>query len=227
MTSDLINSGIAACKKNDFAKGVELFTQALAEGDYTTEALYNRARAYAKLEDQAASLTDFARLKSLHPTNASYIGDYAVSLHLNDRNEEALVEFELALSLEPQNPYRHASLAFFKDRMGDHEGAVKAYEQAIALDPEDAISLNNKGLIEEKMGRKKASIESYNKSNQIVGYDPEQTDLSQYDSQETKAAGQAPKAPETRTEVFRSIFTKEGFKDFWRFSKGLFMKKKD
>lgn len=228
MTADLISRGIAACKANDFEKGVKLFTQALDSGAHQTEALYNRARAYAKLEDQQASLKDFEQLKILNPTNASYIGDYAVSLHLNDENILAEKAFELALELEPNNAYRYSSLAFFKDRIGDHEGAVAAYEKAIALDPEDAIALNNKGLVEEKLGRKKDSIASFNKSNKIVGYEPEKKDLIK--EVETKHGLAADKSEATKanslTDVLKSLFTQEGIRDFWNFTKNIFSKKK-
>jgi len=225
MTADLINRGIAACKENDFAKGVELFTQALTKGEYKTEALYNRARAFAKLEQQEKSLSDFKALKALAPNNASFIGDYAVSLHLNNKNEQALEEFELAAKLEPENPYRFSSLAFFKDRIGDHEGAVEAYEKAIELDPEDAIALNNKGLIEEKIGRKQASIESFNKSNKIVGYEPEKKDLAEQTSEMPKVQIRESQRMETKADVLKSLFTKEGFKDFLSFTKDIFKKK--
>lgn len=231
MTADLISRGIAACKENDFEKGVKLFTKALETGEFQTEALYNRARAFAKLDKQKESLSDFAKLKELNPVNASYIGDYAVSLHLNNENDKAGKEFELALSLEPENPYRHSSMAFFKDRIGDFEGAVAAYEKAIELDPEDAIALNNKGLIEEKLGRKQKSIESFNKSNKLVGYEPEKKDLTKEvpsisDSSSNSSTQDSPN-PQTMTEVVKSLLTKEGFNDFMRFTKDIFKKKKD
>jgi tetratricopeptide (TPR) repeat protein len=218
MTADLINRGIAACQAKDYEKGVQLFGEAIAQGGHIKEALYNRARALAQLDKQAESLADFARLKELHPTDASIVGDYAVSLHLNDKNAEAEVAFDLALSLEPNNPYRHSSMAFFKDRIGQHEAAIAAYERAIALDPEDAIALNNKGLIEEKLGRKQAAIDSFNQSNKQIGYAPEKKDMQQFDSQAAEHNSQEPAAPSTRMEVVKSLFTRAGFKEFIDFA---------
>jgi Tfp pilus assembly protein PilF len=87
-----------------------------------------------------------------------------------NRNEEALSEFERAVNLDPKNPYRFSSRAFFKDRTGDLIGAIADYEIAIELDPEDAISLNNKGIVEEKLGYLAKSKKSFEKADQLVGY---------------------------------------------------------
>ncbi len=80
----------------------------------------------------------------------------AVALHINNRNEEALEDFNKALALDPENPYRYASRAFFRDRIGDYQGALEDYEITISLDPDDAIAINNVGAY----FRKKWAIKS-------------------------------------------------------------------
>src|SRR5690606_22991335 len=77
-----------------------------------------------------------------------------------------------ALNLDPKNPYRYSSRAYFKDRIGDLEGAIADYEKAIELDPEDAVSHNNKGMVEEKLGYQAKSKKSYEKADDLVGYKP-------------------------------------------------------
>ncbi len=236
MVEGLIEQGVAYCKNGDFAKGVELFDRALAVSPNDLVALSNRARALSRIERLEDSLIDFEKLVDLQPTNAQFVGDYAVALHLNDRNDDAAEAFDKALSLEPENPFRYSSRAFFKDRIGDYEGALADYDHCIAMDPEDAIALNNRGMVEEKMGYKERSKKSFDQSNQLMGYDPKAKAKKESDVQASNSSGeksgpnlQAPKfeseVPPTRWGVIKSVFTKEGFKDFVQFSKGLVQKK--
>lgn len=219
MVDSIVEEGIEACRSNDFQKGVELFNKALQKNPHHLAALYNRARALSKIDKLSDALKDFQQLILLEPLNATFIGDYAVALHLNYRNEEALEYFNQALELEPENPYRWSSRAFFLDRIGKSEEAIADYEKAIELDPEDAIALNNKGLIEEKLGFKEQSQKSFDKSNQLVGYYPES-------KAETKPRIEKPQFQTTskdekltRWNVIKSVFTKEGFKAFSQFTK--------
>lgn len=210
MSLELIGKGVDACRNNAFEKGIEFLNLALKNDPKNVEALYHRARALSKVDEMGKSLHDFETLVTLQPTNPSFIGDYAVSLHLNEKDEFARVQFELALQLEPENPYRYSSMAFFKDRIGDHEGAIADYEKAIALDPEDAIALNNKGLVEEKLGYAERAKKSFQKSNTLVGYEPKT-------GNEIKPK-KAIQEPTNRLDVVKSLLTKEGLKDFGKFT---------
>lgn len=236
MVEKLIEQGVQSCSNAKFEEGVKFFDKALTESPDNLLALSNRARALSRVGRLQDALADFRRLIELQPVNAQFIGDYAVALHLNDRNDEAHQMFDKALALEPQNPYRYSSRAFFKDRIGDSEGALADYDKCIALDPEDAIALNNRGLVEEKLGYKEKAKKSFDQSNKLVGYEPkeasqpdDQTPGSQKASTKdtggiTAADGTSSNQPTTRWEVVKSVFTKDGFKDFVSFSKGLIKK---
>ena len=141
-----------------------------------------------------------------------------MALHLLGENEAAAIQFDLALALEPNNPYRYSSRAYFKDRMGDTEGALHDYEKAVELDPEDAIAYNNKGLIEEKLGYQARSKKSFDKSNALVDYEPIKTQSKQH----SPSMGSEFTPPsKSRMSIVKSLTTKEGLKDFLRFCRGL------
>ena len=155
-----------------------------------------------------------------------------MALHLNNLDDEALAQFNLALSLEPQNPYRYASRAFYYDRIGKLEESIKDYEKTIELDPEDAIALNNKGLVEEKLGYQEKAKKSFDRSNKIMRYDPAKSSAFEDAKTQANNAQSTSSNPTTETSQFenkwdvaKSIFTKDGFKDFLKFSKGVFRKK--
>lgn len=225
MVELLVEKGIEACKTDDFKKGVELFNKALKEDSKNIPALYNRARALSKIHKLEDALNDFEELVQLQPANATFIGDYAVALHLNGKNKEAEMAFDKSLELEPQNPYRWSSRAFFRDRIGRSQEAIQDYEKAIELDPEDAIALNNKGLIEEKLGYQERSKKSFDQSNKIIGYEPKEGE------QASLPTSGIPKKESqeilTRWKVIKSVFTKEGFKDFSQFTINKLTKRKD
>lgn len=229
MVEKWIEKGITHCKNTEFEEGVECFDKAISLDHENIQAIYNRGRALSRLGNLKASLKDFEKLTQLQPYNASFIGDFAVALHLNEKNDEALIQFNLALSLEPNNPYRYASRAFYYDRIGQLEESIRDYEKTIELDPEDAIALNNKGLVEEKLGYKDKAKTSFDQSNQKMGYDPSQSP-SLKDAQ-MKVQSHEENKPETtpifetKWDVVKSVFTKDGFKDFLSFSKGIVSKK--
>src|SRR5690606_41157446 len=85
---------------------------------------------------------------------------------------KSLEGLDRALDMDPDNPYRYASRAFLKDRIGDLHGAIADYERAIEMDPEDGISINNKGLVEEKLGYQDRAKASFQKADELVGYKP-------------------------------------------------------
>ena len=111
-------------------------------------------------------------ISSLEPYNTDFMSDRAVVLHLLKRNEEALIEFDRAVNLDPKNPYRYSSRAFFKERIGDLKGSIEDYEIAIELDPEDAVAYNNKGMVEDKLGYQAKAKKSFEEADKLSGYTP-------------------------------------------------------
>ncbi len=119
--------------------------------------------------------------------NPNIYNDRGVCLfHLN-RKEEALVDFNKAVALEPDYSYRYASRAFIKDSLGDTEGAVEDYRKAVKLDPKDAVAYNNLGMLEEKLGYKEMSKKNLAKADKLAeeqGLFPEQEAPSSLTEQE-------------------------------------------
>jgi tetratricopeptide (TPR) repeat protein len=222
----LVRKGVECCENAEFEQGVKYFDKALAKDSQHTLALHNRARALSRIGKLKLALVDFKALTVQFPQNASFLADYAVALHLDSQNEQAALLFEQALALEPTNPYRYASRAYFKDRTGDFEGAIQDYEKAIELDPEDAIALNNKGLIEEKLGYKERANKSFDKSNSLVGYNPSEKAKEKHSAPNfSQVQKPSSKEQNKRWAIIKSVFTKEGFKDFASFTKTLIEKK--
>ncbi len=84
-------------------------------------------------------------------------------LHLK-QPQLAIIDFEKAKELEPENPYRYSSLGFAYSRIRNIEKSIEYYEHAVKLDPEDAVSYNNLAVIHEQKGNMDKSKELGKKS---------------------------------------------------------------
>lgn len=93
--------------------------------------MHYRARVQSRLGAMEEALIDFDLLLKADAYNTTYISDKAVVLHLLDRNREAMEAFDRALNLDPNNPYRYSSRAYFRDRIGDLKGAIEDYEKPL------------------------------------------------------------------------------------------------
>lgn len=144
----------------------------------------------------------------------------------------ALVDFDKAVELEPENPYRYSSRAYIRDACGDTEGAYKDYQVAIKIDPDDAIAHNNLGLIEEKLGRQSEAKKRYTKADELAEKFNHFADQKQHDNftdkfvkmGELNEEEEQDKNPESSlfSEMWKAVATEKGRKEFWKFVKNGF-----
>lgn len=93
-----------------------------------------------------------------------------------DKVSVAILDFDQAVALEPENPFRYSSRAYVKSNLKDIDGAIEDYQIAIKLDPKDAIAFNNLGLLQEQKGYQNEAEKNFAKSDVLIGRKP-QTNL--------------------------------------------------
>jgi len=136
----------------------------------------------------------------------------------------ALFDFNKLIETAPSNPFYYSCRAFIKTGLKDTDGAIKDYQYAIKLDPDDAITHNNLGLLQEQSGYQLQAEKSYERSNEVIGYNPNRYDEGTVKSVET-SAGPINDIDEmsTKSKVIKSVFTKKtSFKEFLAFIKNGF-----
>jgi Flp pilus assembly protein TadD len=69
------------------------------------------------------------------------------------RFEEALKEYQVALTLRPNNAQAHNNLGILYEKTGRLDEAVKEYQAAVKLDPSHAKAFSNLGLLFRRMSR--------------------------------------------------------------------------
>lgn len=220
VVEEVLAKGISFCSEERFEEGIDQFNQVLKENNKNLDALYNRAKAYSKLNRFDDSISDFDKIIAI--TNSpSMISERALAHFLNKNHNAAIQDLNLAAQLDPDNPYRYSSRAFIKDRLGDLEGAIEDYNKAIELDPQDAIAFNNKGLVEEKLGRKDAAQISFKRADLIADGKPATPHSTQQKDE--------PELPEQKQVFKRPIDNKKrlSISDFFKTTKNIISNKKE
>ena len=163
-----------------------------------------KARCHSKLEAYKKAQKIWEHLLDIDEKNSNYWNELGIVM-FNQRNKEALVAFDKAIALENNNPYFYSCRAFAKEKMGLLQQALEDYQKAKQLDPEDEIIDNNLEILGYKMSSnqpKKWSAEAQmaveNLKNELVF--------------ETKSKAISEK--KSLLQEFKTMFTKNGFKQF-------------
>ncbi len=208
----------------------------LIESSDGIQAYYWRSVAYLKMSQLDEALNDLNKaIESYDEYANAYTQRGVVYFHLGEL-ELALKDMDKAVDLEKDNPYRYSSRAYIKGQMKDTESAIEDYKIAIKLDPEDAVAHNNLGLLEEQLGYASKSKKRFEEADRLSVND--QGELIQRDN--TKVASLIEeKVGEINKEIkqnqsskssnkgflylLKNTFTtKDGFKEYWKFVKGIF-----
>lgn len=199
---------------------------------------FDKGKSAYKDENYVQAVELFSKALDADPDNAYIYYERGISyFHLNKKSL-ALVDFDKAAELQPENPFRFSSRAYVRDACGDIDGAIKDYKRTITIDPDDSVAHNNLGLLEEKKGyasytqRYKKADELADKHDRFKGMDSDDNFMNNYVklgdqlNYEEEKISSGP-AGNTRNqsvlvEVKRVLTTKSGFNEFWAFVKNGF-----
>ena len=92
-----------------------------------------------------------------------------LALHQLGQYENALKDFDSAISLNPKNPQSHYNRGNALQEVKQYEAALRSYDQAIALDPSNAEIYNNQGNALQDLRQYEAALRSYD---QAIALDP-------------------------------------------------------
>ncbi len=163
----LLESAANYCAKGEYQQGIHLYSQYIKENNKDAKAYYQRGKAYFKIKDYNAAVSNLNKAMKLAPDDAHLTGERGLIYFMAEKKDKAMDDFNTAVKLDPKNPFRYASRAFIKDRLNDLEGAKEDYQKALEIDPEDAISYNNLGLVLDKMGYRKKAADHFDKAAEI------------------------------------------------------------
>jgi tetratricopeptide (TPR) repeat protein len=122
--------------KSDPSFDVSLSENKLDEANrYKVEG--NKAMARRQYSQAIQHYSRALRLSPAGPMSHVYFSNRAAALCYLERYEEAELDAERALALEPEFGKAHARLGLSRYFLKDYHGAVEAYESAVIYDPEN------------------------------------------------------------------------------------------
>jgi Flp pilus assembly protein TadD len=104
-------------------------------------------------EDSASAGADAGGQNASDPNSAEGIVDRGLALDRQGRFDESLVEYEKALTLQPDYGRAYYDIGVVKGEKGDSAGAIEAYRHAIALNYHNSAPYRNLGITPNEFGR--------------------------------------------------------------------------
>ncbi len=121
-----------------------------------------------------ATLALFAGAPAVHARSNDAVKRNNVGAELlkQGKLDEALAEFQQAVTLDPGFAVAQLNLAFTYDRLGRADEAIAAYKKAIELDPKNGTACNNLGVLYQKEGLYDEAIGAFEKALRIEPSNP-------------------------------------------------------
>lgn len=106
----------------------------------------------------------YERLTALDPYNYLNFYHLGVSYHFLERVEAAIIAYQGALRLRPDDPKTNMNIGLAYMVLGDAERALPYARKAVALDPSSAAALGNYALVLDSVGDHEEAEQAYRKS---------------------------------------------------------------
>lgn len=143
--------GLAHYRQGNDPQAIADYNQAIALKPDDFRAYYNRGLAYAGTKNYSQALTNYnLALTQISPTSNLFLADIyndrgLAHLILQD-SPAAMLDFNLAIRLKPQNYRAYFNRGCAKGINGDDKAAIRDFSQAIKLNPSYAQAYVNRGM---------------------------------------------------------------------------------
>jgi tetratricopeptide (TPR) repeat protein len=104
-------------------------------------------------EDSGSAGADTRDQNASDPNSAEGVVDRGLALDRQGRFDEALVEYDKALTLRPDYARAYYDIGVVKGEKGDEAGAIEAYKKAIALNYHKPYAYRNLAITLNEFGR--------------------------------------------------------------------------
>lgn len=137
--------------------------QAVSRKPNEASLYFERAEAYAELEEFDKAVADHDKAVSLLPGAITFIARGCLYTRMGDFNS-ALADFERAIQAEPTNPMAYANRGAAYSKLGDVERAIADYGLAIHHEPKYPNSYANRAYAYYKLGQYEEGIADCNRA---------------------------------------------------------------
>lgn len=166
-----IGRGMLADVERRPKDAIEAYTKALQREPDNSYALTQRAAAYAELGEHDKAIADrIAEADAGVAANSDAASPYVSrgNLMLDFRRyDDAIKDFDKALSLEPKNAMALADRGMARAWKGELEAASSDLNSSFAIDPKNVVVFRARGLIAQKRGAWRDAIAAYSSALQL------------------------------------------------------------
>lgn len=129
--------------------------------------LLAQAASHTQKREFAAAVAILNKIVTTHPDVAEGYFRRAGILADVGQDRDALVDFNTAIKLNPENPAYRNMRGFFLLTRQQHAEAIKDFSEAVRLDPKYSQAYNNRGLAILSTGKLEDAIQDFDKAAQL------------------------------------------------------------
>jgi tetratricopeptide (TPR) repeat protein len=159
---DWLAAGNRALEARSLVEAVRAFSKAIELDPNFVEAYDERAQAYLRARDPRA-LPDMERALKLAPTGTRYAsrGSHWLSRR---RFDVAILDFDRALSLEPDNVVALVNRSFCHSQLSHNREAISDLDRVVKIAPRNFEAHYNRALLREEYGDVRGALEGYRRT---------------------------------------------------------------
>jgi GT2 family glycosyltransferase/tetratricopeptide (TPR) repeat protein len=176
----------------------------------TSDSLYLKAQSQVQSQDRAGAKETLQKLVEQHPEHALAHNDYAVLAYESGDKDHALIHYQMAVSVNPENVLFLKNLAdFYWCEQNNSHAAMELYVRILKEDPSDVEAILGCGQICIALGRHEDARDFVERAKTL---DP-CSEVAERMSQQLDGQQQTPKLPSGRDALYREAKSKAAQND--------------
>ena len=144
--------GNAQVERQQFQAAIDDFSKALSVDTTATDALYNRAAAYAQLGRLDLAIEDYNRLLKIAPNDPDTLFNRAWLYSIQGKYDAASDDLTKVLMVKPDDVETRLRRAGIAIQLGRNEDAIADCTQLLKAAPKSPVALYNRGRAEYAKG---------------------------------------------------------------------------
>ncbi len=156
--------GLCELKLRNYKQALTNLDSAVRLNPGDADQFLNRGMVKEKDDDIKGAMEDYQRALSINPEHSlarHNLGVLTAAHGLPEDSEKLLLE---SIDRNPNLPYPHAQLGYYRFNQGDFKGALEQYNQAVRIDSSDADYFLNRGLVKSKLKDYTGSLDDFSRA---------------------------------------------------------------
>lgn len=178
-----LNRGHYWYKNNRSGKAIEDLNTAIEINPDYLQAHMNRGLIYLERNNTGNALHDYNRCLDLmrpydtsgnilNPSVSGVLGNRGMIYSRMGQYDKALVDFDLAIKLNPSNPNNYLNRAFTYMQLREYDKSIRDFTLCNQFNPANPDIINNRGVCYLRSGNLKSALDDFNKAIMINGNNP-------------------------------------------------------